>query len=49
MSYFYKGTELPFRLAIFYIANRLSDIISPLWAYGILRMRGIYGLSGWRW
>ncbi|KAK0702369.1 major facilitator superfamily domain-containing protein [Lasiosphaeris hirsuta] len=49
MSYFFKGTELPFRLALFWMANRLEDVISPLMAYGILRLRGWHGIEGWRW
>ncbi|KAF2829907.1 MFS general substrate transporter [Ophiobolus disseminans] len=49
MSYFYKSTELPFRLAIFWMANRLTDVIAPLLAYGLLRLRGYHGYEGWRW
>ncbi|KAL1955676.1 hypothetical protein VTO42DRAFT_8221 [Malbranchea cinnamomea] len=49
MSYFYKGTELPFRIALFYVANRLTDVIAPLLAFGILRLRGYGGYEGWRW
>lgn len=48
-SYFFKGTELPFRLALFWMANRLTNVIAPLMAYGILRLRGYHGLEGWRW
>ncbi|SPN99243.1 related to nicotinamide mononucleotide permease [Cephalotrichum gorgonifer] len=49
MSYFFKGTELPFRLALFWMANRLTDVIAPLLAYGLLRLRGYHGYEGWRW
>ncbi|KAF1952828.1 MFS general substrate transporter [Byssothecium circinans] len=49
MSYFFKSTELPFRLAIFWMANRLTDVIAPLLAYGLLRLRGYHGYEGWRW
>lgn len=49
MSYFFKGTELPFRLALFWMANRLTDVIAPLLAYGLLRLRGVHGYEGWRW
>ncbi|KAL1594587.1 hypothetical protein SLS60_010348 [Paraconiothyrium brasiliense] len=49
MSYFYKSNELPFRLAIFWMANRLTDVIAPLLAYGLLRLRDYHGYEGWRW
>ncbi|KAK0611022.1 major facilitator superfamily domain-containing protein [Immersiella caudata] len=49
MSYFFKGTELPFRLALFWMANRLTDVVAPLLAYGLLRLRGYRGYEGWRW
>ncbi|OAG12462.1 MFS general substrate transporter [Paraphaeosphaeria sporulosa] len=49
MSYFYKSTELPFRLAIFWMANRLTDVVAPLLAYGLLRLRDYHGYEGWRW
>ncbi|KAF5519068.1 putative transporter [Colletotrichum aenigma] len=46
MSYFFKSTELPFRLALFWMANRLTDVIAPLLAYGLLRLRGLFLLEG---
>ncbi|KAL2871157.1 putative MFS transporter [Aspergillus lucknowensis] len=49
LSYFFKSDELPLRLAIFWTANRLTDVISPLIAYGVLHMRGTHGRAGWRW
>ncbi|KAL3426808.1 major facilitator superfamily transporter [Phlyctema vagabunda] len=49
LSYFFKGTELPFRLALFWMANRLTDVVAPLLAYGLLRLRGVRGHEGWRW
>ncbi|KAL3462832.1 major facilitator superfamily domain-containing protein [Aspergillus heterothallicus] len=49
LSYFFKSDELPLRLAIFWTANRLTDVVSPLIAYGVLHMRGTHGQEGWRW
>jgi hypothetical protein len=30
-------------------ANPYSDIVAPLIAFGVLRMRGVAGREGWRW
>lgn len=49
MSYFYTNIELPFRSTIFVSGNRVNDIISPILALGILRLRGKAGKEGWRW
>jgi hypothetical protein len=46
-SYFFKNTEMPFRLAVFWMANRLTDVVAPLLAYGLLRLRGLHGREGW--
>lgn len=48
-SYFFKGTELPFRLALFWTTLRVVDVVAPILAFGILRMRGLHGREGWRW
>lgn len=48
-SYFFKGTELPFRLALFWTSLRATDIIAPILAFGLLRLRGVLGYEGWRW
>lgn len=49
LSYFYNSTELPIRLSYFWLTKELSDMISALIAYGILHMRGVLGIAGWRW
>lgn len=48
LSYFFKSTELPLRLAILWTADRAKNIIAPLLAYGLLRLRGLHGYAGWR-
>ncbi|PVH17117.1 uncharacterized protein CXQ87_004678 [Candidozyma duobushaemuli] len=49
LSYFYKSKELPLRLSWFWTSLSLCQIFTSLLAFGILRMRGIAGLAGWRW
>ncbi|KAJ4325936.1 hypothetical protein N0V84_003322 [Fusarium piperis] len=49
LSYFFKATELPIRMAILWTATRLSSVVAPLLAYGVLRLRGVHGYAGWRW
>lgn len=49
ISYFWKSNELPFRLALFWTVRRITDIMAPILAFGILRLRGLHGREGWRW
>lgn len=49
LSYFYKSSELPIRLSFFWTSFTLTGIVSSFLAYGILRLRGVAGLEGWRW
>lgn len=49
LSYFYTKTELPFRLALFWMSSNLCSIIGSFIAFGVLRMRGVAGRAGWRW
>ncbi|KAF4612208.1 hypothetical protein D9613_004092 [Agrocybe pediades] len=48
LSYFYTKSELPIRLAFFWVSNYTSDIVSAFLATGILRLRGVGGRAGWR-
>ncbi|KAK5158248.1 hypothetical protein LTS14_003266 [Recurvomyces mirabilis] len=49
LSYWYKGGELPRRLSFFWTSYQATSIVSAFMAFGILHMRGINGLAGWRW
>ncbi|KIV97299.1 hypothetical protein, variant 1 [Exophiala mesophila] len=49
LSYFFKSTELPFRLGLFWVTLRVVDVIAPILAFGLLRLRGHHGREGWRW
>ena len=49
LSYWYTSKELPIRLSFFWMAYQATSIVSAFLAYGILHMRGINGLAGWRW
>lgn len=49
LSYFYKSNELPIRLSWFWTSLSLCQVFTSLLAFGVLRMRGVAGLSGWRW
>jgi len=49
LSYFYTGPELPKRLSWFWTSYQSTQIISAFLAYGLLRLRGLNGMAGWRW
>ncbi|RDB30327.1 hypothetical protein Hypma_007245 [Hypsizygus marmoreus] len=49
LSYFYTKTELPFRLALFWMSSNVCSIVGSFIAFGVLRMRGVAGRAGWRW
>ncbi|KAL9608115.1 MAG: hypothetical protein Q9167_007039, partial [Letrouitia subvulpina] len=49
LSYFYKNSELPIRLACFWTSYVGTNIIGSFFAYGILHLRGHNGgTAGWR-
>ena len=48
LSYYYKSSELPLRLAILWTADRAKNVLAPLLAAGLLRLRGTHGYAGWR-
>ncbi|KAI0800679.1 MFS general substrate transporter [Fomes fomentarius] len=48
LSYFYTKTELPVRLAWFWVSNYFAEILGAFMATGLLRLRGVGGRAGWR-
>jgi sugar phosphate permease len=49
ITMWYRRHECGFRLAIFFSAATLAGAFGGLLARGILEMRGVAGLAGWRW
>ncbi|KAG2112311.1 allantoate permease [Suillus discolor] len=49
LSYFYTKTELPMRLALFWMSENFVAILASFIAYGVLHMDGVAGIAGWRW
>ncbi|PLB35038.1 putative MFS transporter [Aspergillus candidus] len=49
LSYFYKHHELSIRLGFWYAGLSMADILAGFLAYGILHLRGVGGVAGWRW
>ncbi|PPQ80351.1 hypothetical protein CVT25_003634 [Psilocybe cyanescens] len=46
---FYKSTELATRLAWFWGVQHVASAVSGLMASGLLKLRGLGGLEGWKW
>ena len=49
LSYYYKGKQLPARLACFWSAYHATSIVGAFLAAAILNMRAVNGMAGWRW
>ena len=49
LSYFYKKSEMPMRLAFFWFVDSMSGVAGSFIAYGVLHLRGVDGRAGWRW
>ncbi|KAK6884880.1 putative transporter [Candida tropicalis] len=49
LSYFFTSSELPVRLSWFWTTLSLVQVGTSLLAFGVLRMRGLAGMAGWRW
>ncbi|EMD39015.1 hypothetical protein CERSUDRAFT_151842 [Gelatoporia subvermispora B] len=48
LSYFYTKTELPIRLAWFWVSNYVAALIGAFVAVGVLQLRHVTGRAGWR-
>lgn len=48
LSYFYKSNELTIRLSFFWTTLSMTTVITSILAFGILRLRGVNDLAGWR-
>ncbi|KAF8824669.1 hypothetical protein HHX47_DHR8000063 [Lentinula edodes] len=46
---FYRSTELATRLAWFWGVQTIASAVSGLMASGLLQLRGVSGLEGWKW
>ncbi|TFK49343.1 allantoate permease [Heliocybe sulcata] len=49
LSYYYTKTELPLRLAFFWMSSNACGVVASFIAYGVLHLRGTLGRAGWRW
>ncbi|TAQ86447.1 hypothetical protein B7494_g5223 [Chlorociboria aeruginascens] len=49
MSFWYKATEMPWRIALFYSVGQLASALSGLLAFAIGFLNGVGNLAGWRW
>lgn len=49
ITYWYKSNELPIRLSWFWTVLSTCNILGSFLAAGILQMRGLRDMAGWRW
>ncbi|WVQ74650.1 hypothetical protein IAR50_004252 [Cryptococcus sp. DSM 104548] len=49
LSYWYTAAELTIRLSWFWVSLTSTTIVGSFLAAGLLQMRGVHGLAGWRW
>jgi MFS family permease len=49
LSMWYKRHERQYRVALFFSAASLAGAFGGVLAFGIAHMKGVAGLSGWRW
>ncbi|KAF9162783.1 hypothetical protein DFQ26_003242 [Actinomortierella ambigua] len=49
LTSYYKRGEMAVRLSIFWGTLAIANSVAGLLAFGVLRMRGLAGLQGWKW
>ena len=49
LSMFYNRKQIAFRTAVLYSGSQLGNAFGTLFAIGIIKLDGRYGLEGWRW
>lgn len=49
LSCWYTRYELQKRNAVFYLIGSLASALAGILAYGLMQMKGLGGLEGWRW
>lgn len=49
LSYYYTTNELTIRLSFFWVTMTTTNIIGSLLAAGLLELRHVTGVPGWKW
>ncbi|KAF9963516.1 hypothetical protein BGZ70_007369 [Mortierella alpina] len=49
LTTYYKREEMALRLSVFWSTLSIANSCAGVLAYGILHMRGLAGLAGWKW
>ncbi|KAI9493037.1 major facilitator superfamily domain-containing protein [Zychaea mexicana] len=49
LTLFYKKDEMATRIALFWGSSVVAHSYAGVLAYGILRLRGAHGMTGWQW
>lgn len=49
LSCWYPRYQLQKRNAVFYLIGSMASALSGILAYGLMQMKGLSGLNGWRW
>ena len=49
ISLFYSRTQYAFPVAVLYFGSQLDNAFGDLFAVGIQKLDGMYGIEGWRW